>query len=117
MSNNNTDTATSLTAQQAIDQALQAEQDSLSVIAQCEQEAERILSQARKVAHRISERADDRIAGIHQLCKLATDKAINELESADDKAGNHSQLASIDTQTLDTVVARLTEILTTPDQS
>lgn len=108
MSNNITH---NLTTQQAIDQALQAERDSLGVITECEAETKRIVSQARKVAHRIAEHADDRISLAHRRCKQATEKAIKQLQASEvTSANNHQQ--HTDSEHVQRVVSRLAESLT-----
>ena len=73
-----------LTAEDAMNRALTAEQEAGEVIRQCEAEAEQRIAEARVQARYIAERTDSRISRLQERCTVATrqraDALLNEHE-------------------------------------
>jgi len=81
MANNNAnDPPAPGTAEQAINQALQAERETSQAVTDCEQEARAILQTARQRARRILHRADDRIT---HLQMRVTQRVTGDIQSLD----------------------------------
>jgi vacuolar-type H+-ATPase subunit H len=116
MANNTETDETGITAEQAMNVVLQAEQEAKQRIGECKQEAESLLQQARQKAKRISEHVDGRITRIHLRCsRVITDK-VKQLQLEQEQNARDGHRYQLDMETVDVVVEQIAEMLTTPDQ-
>jgi vacuolar-type H+-ATPase subunit H len=104
------DTATS--AENAMHQVLEAEDNARQAVQDCARDAENILRDARATAKRIVERADQRIGLIHHRTSAALAATTNELERDQQLQASTFGSTAVDMDAVAAMVEQITELLT-----
>jgi vacuolar-type H+-ATPase subunit H len=104
------DTAT--TAENAMHQVLEAEDNARQAVQDCARDAENILRDARATAKRIVERADQRIGLIHHRTSAALAATTSELERDQQLQASTFSSTAVDMDAVAAMVEQITELLT-----
>ncbi len=116
MAQNSSNNKTVMTADNAMNVVLEAEQDAKQSVGQCKAEAEMLLQQARQQAQKIEERADNRITRIHQRCNREITDQVKQLKVAQEQNITSSDQYEPDLDMVNAVVEEVARELTIPDQ-
>ena len=100
------------TAESAMHQVLEAEQQARQAVSNGAQEADTILLDARAAAKRIVERADHRIGLIHHRTSAALTATIGELERDQMRQASTFDSSAVDMDAVAAAVEQLAEQLT-----
>jgi hypothetical protein len=94
-------------AQQAMNRALQAEQDAVATISQCKDQVTDILNQAQLTAQHIRQRTDQRISRINDYCTRTANKKIQLLRQQQSERESREEDSIYDEGILAIVVDKL----------
>lgn len=106
-----------LTADNAMNVVLEAEQKAKRRVEQCKAEADILLQQAQQQAQHVAQRVDNRIIRIHQRCSRAITDQVKQIKAAQEKNVRESDHFQLDLEVVDAVVEKTAEWLTIPEQS
>lgn len=107
----------SMTAEQAMNEVLEAEQNAKQRVEQCHVEAEHLLQQTRQQAQQIMERVDNRISRVHQRCSRAVTDQVKQIKLAQEQMLQESDQSDLHLETLDAVVEKIARRLTIPEHN
>ena len=103
----------SLTAEQAMNDVLEAEHNAREAVARCKSEAEALLQQARQKSQRIGKQTNDRITRIHQRVSRVMTDQVKKLEEEQRVLAQQEHLYRIESDVIEIVVNQIAEMLTT----